>query len=43
MERYPFLYKNWKRLPTKVTEIVVNFKKDNVFNQDQNESNMLIF
>ena len=31
-------------MPTKVTEIVVNFKKNsNVFNQDQNESNMLIF
>ena len=40
----PFFIRTGKRLPTKVTEIVVNFKKNsNVFNQDQNESNMLIF
>ena len=40
----PFFIRTGKRLPTKVTEIVVNFKKNNnVFNQDQNESNILIF
>ena len=39
----PFFIRTGKRLPTKVTEIVVNFKKNiNVFSPN-NETNMLIF
>ena len=39
----PFFIRTGKRLPTKVTEIVVNFKKNqNVFT-DKNHSNVLIF
>ena len=39
----PFFIRTGKRLPTKVTEIVVNFKKNrNVFSP-KNETNMLIF
>ena len=39
----PFFIRTGKRLPTKVTEIVVNFKKNiNVFNE-KNQSNVLIF
>ena len=39
----PFFIRTGKRLPTKVTEIVVNFKKNqNVFN-DKNQGNVLIF
>ena len=39
----PFFIRTGKRLPTKVTEIVVNFKKNqNVFT-DKNQNNVLIF
>ena len=39
----PFFIRTGKRLPTKVTEIVVNFKNNkNVFSKN-NETNMLIF
>ena len=39
----PFFIRTGKRMPTKVTEIVVNFKKNkNVFSKN-NETNMLIF
>ena len=39
----PFFIRTGKRLPTKVTEIVVNFKKNqNVFT-DKNQGNVLIF
>jgi len=39
----PFFIRTGKRLPTKVTEIVVNFKRNkNIFN-DKNLSNVLIF
>ena len=39
----PFFIRTGKRLPTKVTEIVVNFKKNiNVFSPN-NDTNMLIF
>ncbi|MFL3001777.1 MAG: glucose-6-phosphate dehydrogenase [Cytophagales bacterium] len=42
-EEVPFFIRTGKRLPTKVTEIVVNFKKSiNIFG-DNNESNTLIF
>ena len=38
----PFI-RTGKRLPTKVTEIVVNFKKNNNIFSSKNESNTLIF
>ena len=39
----PFFIRTGKRLPTKVTEIVVNFKKNNNIFSSKNESNTLIF
>ncbi len=39
----PFFIRTGKRLPTKVTEIVVNFKKNRNIFSDNNESNTLIF
>ena len=43
MERYPFFIRTGKRLPTKVTEIVVNFKKNSNVFSESSETNMLIF
>lgn len=39
----PFFIRTGKRLPTKVTEIVINFKKNKNIYSNKNESNMLIF
>ncbi|MFL2996466.1 MAG: glucose-6-phosphate dehydrogenase [Cytophagales bacterium] len=39
----PFFIRTGKRLPTKVTEIVVNFKKNNNIFSSQNQNNTLIF
>ena len=39
----PFFIRTGKRLPTKVTEIVVNFKKHNNIFSNKNEDNTLIF
>lgn len=39
----PFFVRTGKRLPTKVTEIVVNFKKNKNIFSSENESNTLIF
>ena len=39
----PFFIRTGKRLPTKVTEIVINFKKSNNIFSNENEDNTLIF
>ena len=39
----PFFIRTGKRLPTKVTEIVVNFKKNSNVFSESSETNMLIF
>ena len=39
----PFFIRTGKRMPTKVTEIVINFKKNKTIFSDNDKSNMLIF
>ena len=39
----PFFIRTGKRLPTKVTEIVVNFKRNHNVFSDKNQNNVLIF
>ena len=39
----PFFIRTGKRMPTKVTEIVINFKKNKTIFSDNDQSNMLIF
>ena len=39
----PFFIRTGKRMPTKVTEIVINFKKNKTIFSDKDPSNMLIF
>ena len=39
----PFFIRTGKKLPTKVTEIVINFKKNKNIFSNKNESNVLIF